>query len=144
MSSLSPLSETPCVGVCSTAIGDDVCRGCARTFAEISFWGELSAKQKAQCWASLPVRRVWLAVVRGLPGHLQIESSAQGEYALLQWRAGGQLRLAQPYLAGEQRVLPLYHGTQRCLLDVARDDWPQQLQHWLHAQGLPPVPACDS
>lgn len=30
--------NTPCVGICSTVYGDDVCRGCKRTSSEVIAW----------------------------------------------------------------------------------------------------------
>ncbi len=33
------LSDSPCVGVCSaTALGDEICIGCGRTFDEVRLW----------------------------------------------------------------------------------------------------------
>ena len=34
--------STPCIGVCSTIYGDDICRGCHRNFNEIIKWNQLS------------------------------------------------------------------------------------------------------
>ena len=131
MSSLTSPPDTPCIGVCSTAIGDDVCLGCARTFAEISFWAEMSAQQKAQCWASLPVRRVWMAIVRTMPGHLEILPGPMGEQARFLLRDGRELWLAQPYQQQGQRLVPLRCGGADLLLDVAQDAWPQHLYDFL-------------
>ena len=33
---------TPCIGICSTVYGDEVCRGCKRTFTEVIDWNNLS------------------------------------------------------------------------------------------------------
>ncbi|MBX9704765.1 MAG: DUF1289 domain-containing protein, partial [Gammaproteobacteria bacterium] len=33
--------NTPCVGICSTVYGDDVCRGCKRTSEEVIDWNSL-------------------------------------------------------------------------------------------------------
>lgn len=38
--------KTPCVGVCSTGIGDDVCRGCKRFSHEVVNWNAFSQVQK--------------------------------------------------------------------------------------------------
>jgi|OM-RGC.v1.021759562 Predicted Fe-S protein len=38
--------ETPCIGVCSTIYGDDICRGCHRTFDEIIKWNDFSVNQR--------------------------------------------------------------------------------------------------
>ena len=41
------LSEkTPCIGVCSTGIGDAVCRGCKRFSHEVIHWNSYSPEQK--------------------------------------------------------------------------------------------------
>lgn len=37
---------TPCIGVCSTAIGDSVCRGCKRFNHEIIQWNSYSEREK--------------------------------------------------------------------------------------------------
>jgi uncharacterized protein len=37
---------TPCIGVCSTGIGDDVCRGCKRFCHEVIDWNSYSLAQK--------------------------------------------------------------------------------------------------
>jgi uncharacterized protein len=37
---------TPCIGVCSTGIGDSVCRGCKRFSFEIIDWNRYSSDQK--------------------------------------------------------------------------------------------------
>ena len=43
--SLKPV-KTPCIGVCSTSIGDTVCRGCKRFVHEIIGWNGFSNAQK--------------------------------------------------------------------------------------------------
>ncbi len=37
---------TPCIGVCSTGLGDDVCRGCKRFAHEVIDWNAYSNEQK--------------------------------------------------------------------------------------------------
>jgi hypothetical protein len=39
--------KTPCIGVCSTGIGDSVCRGCKRFSHEVIDWNSYTAAQKA-------------------------------------------------------------------------------------------------
>lgn len=39
-------AECPCVGHCTTALGDDVCRSCRRTFDEITRWPEMSDEER--------------------------------------------------------------------------------------------------
>lgn len=38
--------KTPCIGVCSTGIGDVVCRGCKRFCHEVIDWNRYSEEQK--------------------------------------------------------------------------------------------------
>ncbi len=38
--------KTPCVGICSTGIGDDVCRGCKRFSHEVIHWNAYSEGQR--------------------------------------------------------------------------------------------------
>lgn len=124
-------AETPCIGVCSTAIGDDVCQGCARTFAEISFWYELDAAAKKRVWAALPRRRVWQALAKVAGGHLQISDGVAGEQALLQLADGRLLQMALPQQQAGERYVPLQLGGQQLSLTVSDADWPQRLQQFL-------------
>lgn len=39
-------SESPCVGHCTTVLGDDVCRSCLRTFEEITHWVQMNDEQR--------------------------------------------------------------------------------------------------
>lgn len=38
--------KTPCVGICSTGIGDSVCRGCKRFSHEVIHWNAYSEEQR--------------------------------------------------------------------------------------------------
>jgi predicted Fe-S protein YdhL (DUF1289 family) len=50
-SSLQP--DSPCVGRCSTAYGDDICKGCGRTFLEVVNWIVFDDVEKAAVWKRL-------------------------------------------------------------------------------------------
>ncbi len=39
-------SDCPCTGHCSTALGDDVCRSCGRTFEEVTRWLQMSEEER--------------------------------------------------------------------------------------------------
>ena len=39
-------SSTPCIGICSTTFGDDVCKGCKRFSHEITNWGKFSSDER--------------------------------------------------------------------------------------------------
>ena len=41
-----PRVKTPCIGVCSTGIGDSVCRGCKRFSHEVIQWNGYTEEQK--------------------------------------------------------------------------------------------------
>ncbi len=43
---LSATVKTPCIGVCSTGIGDAVCRGCKRFAHEVIDWNSYTPEQK--------------------------------------------------------------------------------------------------
>ena len=40
-------STTPCLGICSTTYGDDVCKGCKRFVHEIISWPKYSSEERA-------------------------------------------------------------------------------------------------
>ena len=39
-------SSTPCLGICSTTYGDDVCEGCKRFVHEVINWNKYNTKEK--------------------------------------------------------------------------------------------------
>ncbi len=45
-----PQADTPCIGFCSTSLGDSVCLGCGRTMAEIDGWLFKTNEEKQECW----------------------------------------------------------------------------------------------
>ena len=73
--------KTPCIGVCSTGIGDNVCRGCKRFCHEVIDWNSYTAAQKQVIDARL---RDFLS--RCVSNKLRVT-----DRALLQW----QLRVQQ-------------------------------------------------
>jgi len=42
--------DTPCIAICSTSQGDEMCKGCGRTFEEVQLWTEMTAGEKRQVW----------------------------------------------------------------------------------------------
>ena len=46
MSILGNSETVACKGVCSHAVGDDVCRGCGRTVEQVRDWNSYSREQK--------------------------------------------------------------------------------------------------
>ncbi|PHV13490.1 DUF1289 domain-containing protein [Chitinimonas sp. BJB300] len=45
--------DSPCVALCSTALGDEICMGCGRTFFEVANWVCLSDTEKETVWKRL-------------------------------------------------------------------------------------------
>ncbi|MDD3884392.1 MAG: DUF1289 domain-containing protein [Gallionella sp.] len=42
----SVTADSPCIGHCTTVLGDDVCRSCLRTFDEITRWVAMSEAER--------------------------------------------------------------------------------------------------
>ena len=42
--------DTPCIAVCSTSQGDELCKGCGRTFEEVQHWLSMSPVEKRVTW----------------------------------------------------------------------------------------------
>lgn len=47
--------DTPCIAICSTSQGDEECKGCGRTFAEVQHWLEMTPAAKRQTWHRITV-----------------------------------------------------------------------------------------
>ena len=46
-------TRTPCVGICSTTYGDNVCRGCKRFSFEVINWNAFKPEEKESVWKRL-------------------------------------------------------------------------------------------
>ena len=42
--------DAPCIAICSTSQGDDICKGCGRTFEEVQRWPEMTPVEKRRTW----------------------------------------------------------------------------------------------
>ncbi|WP_349815921.1 DUF3717 domain-containing protein [Curvibacter sp. CHRR-16] len=42
--------DTPCIAICSTSQGDEVCKGCGRTFEEVQHWPGMQPVEKRDTW----------------------------------------------------------------------------------------------
>ena len=52
--------DTPCIAICSTSQGDEECKGCGRSFAEVQSWLELSPAHKRAVWRRITAQaRAW-------------------------------------------------------------------------------------
>ncbi len=52
--------DTPCIAICSTSQGDEECKGCGRSFAEVQRWTDMSPAEKRQTWRRITTQgRSW-------------------------------------------------------------------------------------
>ncbi|WP_447916917.1 DUF3717 domain-containing protein [Delftia acidovorans] len=42
--------DTPCIAICSTSQGDEICKGCGRSFDEVQLWTAMEPAQKRMVW----------------------------------------------------------------------------------------------
>ena len=42
--------DAPCIAICSTSQGDELCKGCGRTFEEVQNWPSMSPFAKRGTW----------------------------------------------------------------------------------------------
>ncbi|MDB6001099.1 MAG: Fe-S protein, partial [Rhizobacter sp.] len=42
--------DAPCIAICSTSQGDEVCKGCGRTFEEVQNWTVMTPAEKRTTW----------------------------------------------------------------------------------------------
>jgi len=47
--------DTPCIAICSTSQGDDVCKGCGRSFFEVQHWPQMSPAEKRSTWRRITI-----------------------------------------------------------------------------------------
>lgn len=52
----SSTPDTPCIAICSTSQGDEVCKGCGRSFYEVQMWPEMSPAAKRQTWRRITMQ----------------------------------------------------------------------------------------
>ena len=44
------MPDAPCIAICSTSQGDDVCKGCGRSFDEVQNWTVMTPGEKRATW----------------------------------------------------------------------------------------------
>ncbi len=50
--------ESPCVKICTLDARAGLCLGCGRTIGEIAHWSAMTAAERSQIMADLPVRLI--------------------------------------------------------------------------------------
>ncbi|MGI9293099.1 MAG: DUF1289 domain-containing protein [Pseudomonadales bacterium] len=90
---------TPCIGVCSTVLGDSVCRGCKRFAHEVIHWNSYTHAQKRAVDDRLQqllsqIVRTYVEVVDGelLQHQIGVNKIASAEHRNLHCRAYDLLR----------------------------------------------------
>lgn len=54
------MPDTPCIAICSTSQGDEICKGCGRSFAEVQYWTGMRPVEKRQTWRRITSEgRAW-------------------------------------------------------------------------------------
>jgi uncharacterized protein len=48
--------DAPCIAICSTSQGDDVCKGCGRSFVEVQHWPEYTPGEKRAVWRRITMQ----------------------------------------------------------------------------------------
>ena len=48
--------DTPCIAICSTSQGDEVCKGCGRSFEEVQHWTAMRPAEKRQTWRRITMQ----------------------------------------------------------------------------------------
>ncbi|MDO9158230.1 MAG: DUF3717 domain-containing protein [Burkholderiaceae bacterium] len=48
--------DTPCIAICSTSQGDDICKGCGRSFKEVQCWPGMTPVQKRATWRRITLQ----------------------------------------------------------------------------------------
>jgi predicted Fe-S protein YdhL (DUF1289 family) len=49
--------DTPCIAICSTSQGDEICKGCGRSFGEVQFWPGMTPAEKREVWRRIGSQR---------------------------------------------------------------------------------------
>ena len=47
--------DAPCIAICSTSQGDELCKGCGRTFDEVQNWPVMSPAEKRVTWRRISI-----------------------------------------------------------------------------------------
>ena len=71
--------QSPCVGFCSTTLGDPICRGCKRSTREVDAWNRMTSEQQAAVW-----ERLWQQLTTVVPCYLQVLDARQLQQQLEQ------------------------------------------------------------
>lgn len=54
--------ETPCTNICQIDRATGMCRGCARTIAEIAAWSSMTSEERRRIMSELETRKAQVAL----------------------------------------------------------------------------------
>jgi predicted Fe-S protein YdhL (DUF1289 family) len=75
-------SSTPCIGICSTTFGDDVCKGCKRFSHEITNWGKFSTDERAVVNSRLEQFKITILEEKFIISDSELFESKMNEFSI--------------------------------------------------------------
>ena len=75
-------SSTPCIGICSTTFGDDVCKGCKRFSHEITNWGKFSTDERAVVNSRLEQFKITILEEKFTISDSELSESKMNEFSI--------------------------------------------------------------
>jgi uncharacterized protein len=48
--------DAPCIAICSTSQGDEICKGCGRSFEEVQHWPAMGPADKRAVWRRITMQ----------------------------------------------------------------------------------------
>jgi predicted Fe-S protein YdhL (DUF1289 family) len=48
--------DAPCIAICSTSQGDELCKGCGRSFDEVQHWPSMTPAEKRATWRRITLQ----------------------------------------------------------------------------------------
>ena len=76
-------SSTPCIGICSTTFGDDVCKGCKRFSHEITNWGKFSTDERAVVNSRLEQFKITILEEKFIISDSNLFESKMNEFSII-------------------------------------------------------------
>jgi|TARA_B110000014_G_C20109116_1_gene583906 hypothetical protein len=74
--------KTPCIGICSTVFGDEVCRGCKRFQHEVIKWNAYSDNEKNIVWKRLESLKVQIMKSKVIINDVRLLKSSLDHYRI--------------------------------------------------------------
>jgi len=73
--------DAPCIAICSTSQGDDICKGCGRSFDEVQDWPVMSPAEKRATWRRITMDGTALRFNRYAERAMEVQRPAADESA---------------------------------------------------------------